>query len=259
MNKTAPNPIGTYFMIKNLLITSFFIFLFMPAHKIYAQNADQTDINVGKAPIVVELYTSQGCSSCPPADKILGQLAQHPRIFALSCHVTYWDYLGWKDTLAHPFCTDRQTGYRKVKNARNYYTPQMIINGNDEFPGHRSGKIKAAIERANNNPIKPISLSHKNKQTIVAGLPTLGARSNYTLWVFGYKKHHNENVQQGENRNRKLQSTNSIHMLESLGKWDGRQGMKRFDIGKTDDIDGLVVVAQINGYGPIAAAGRIEF
>lgn len=246
--------------MKNLLFSIFLTALattaFIPVTTL--AGSGKTDITVGKAPIVIELYTSQGCSSCPPAEKILGQLSAHPKIFALSCHVTYWDYLGWKDTFGNQSCTDRQLSFMKTRGKDSYYTPQMVVNGVDEFPGHRSNEIKSAIEKANKNPVAPISLSHKNRATIIAGLPYVPAQ-DYTLWVFGYQKAHDVDIRSGENKGKKLVSTNTVRMLESLGKWRGGQEMKRFDIGNTNDIDGVVVVAQKGGYGPIIASGRLEF
>lgn len=244
--------------MKNLLFVLSFFAVIYGLYNFHAATAANVDINVGKAPIVVELYTSQGCSSCPPAEKRLAQLSQHRRIFALSCHVTYWDYLGWKDTFGQQACTDRQLGIMKTRGKQNYYTPQMVINGVDEFPGHRSGQIKEAIEKAGKKPVKPISLSHQDRRTIIAMLPN-ARTDDYTLWVFGYQKPHSVEIKKGENRGRTLTSTNTVRMLDSIGRWHGKATMKRFDLGTTENIDGIVLLAQKNGYGPIIASGRLEF
>src|ERR1700732_4753488 len=82
-----------------------------------------------RGPSVVELFTSQGCSSCPPADRILGQLARDPKVLAISFPVDYWDYIGWKDTLATPSYTARQKAYASTSGKRQVYTPQVIVNG----------------------------------------------------------------------------------------------------------------------------------
>ena len=244
--------------MKNLLFISSLLALTFALYNFQTASANKIDIDIGKAPIVVELYTSQGCSSCPPAEKILGQLSKHRRIIALSCHVTYWDYLGWKDTFGNQACTDRQLAFQKTRGKGNYYTPQMIINGVDEFPGHRSSRIKKAIEKSKNNPVKPISLSHQNRETVIASLPN-AVQGDYTLWVFGYQKPHAVEVKKGENRGRTLTSTNTVRMLDSLGKWDGQHKMERFNLDQADNIDGIVILAQQNGYGPIIASGKLEF
>src|SRR5215831_3918591 len=93
---------------------------------------------------VIELFTSQGCSSCPPADQLVGQLAKDPSLVAMSLPIDYWDYLGWKDTLATPGHTARQRGYAQVRGDRAVYTPQVVVNG----VVHVQGSDKAAIDRA---------------------------------------------------------------------------------------------------------------
>src|SRR5277367_2010399 len=93
---------------------------------------------------VVELFTSQGCSSCPPADKIIGELAKDPSVIALSMPIDYWDYLGWKDTLADSRFSARQKAYSQVRGDREVYTPQVVVNGSE----HVVGSDRAAIERA---------------------------------------------------------------------------------------------------------------
>lgn len=227
-------------------------------HTIQSANADNLDIDVGKAPIFIELFTSQGCSSCPPAEKILGQLSNHRRIFTLSCHVTYWDYLGWTDTFAIPDCDKRQRNIMRTRGNKNYYTPQMVVNGADEFPGHRSGRIKKAIEKANKSPAAIISMSHQDTSVAIAMLPNV-IKDDYSLWVFGYRKPREVRVGNGENRGRKLISTNTVATISDLGSWDGKAGMKRFTIDGGSNIDGIVLIAQKDKYGPIVATGRIEF
>ncbi len=100
-------------------------------------------------PVVVELFTSQGCSSCPPADAILGDLAGRDDVIALALHVDYWDYIGWKDTFADPSYTKRQRAYARVAGARNIYTPQMVVGGMDHLVGVRPMELSDLIERHN--------------------------------------------------------------------------------------------------------------
>ncbi|MEM1316203.1 MAG: DUF1223 domain-containing protein, partial [Pseudomonadota bacterium] len=98
--------------------------------------------------VVVELFTSQGCSACPPADELLGELAQRDDVLALSLHVDYWDYLGWRDVFAHPMFTKRQKDYRASTGMRSVYTPQMIVHGAAALVGSRRGDVMAEIETA---------------------------------------------------------------------------------------------------------------
>src|SRR6266850_2215248 len=94
---------------------------------------------------VVELFTSQGCSSCPPADKIIGELSKDPNVIALSLPIDYWDYLGWKDTLADSRFSARQKAYSHVRGDRNLYTPQMVVNGSTHVIGSDRARIEGAI------------------------------------------------------------------------------------------------------------------
>src|SRR5689334_15138012 len=101
-----------------------------------------------KRPVIVELFTSQGCSSCPPADAYLKTLKEQPDVLALSYHVDYWDYLGWRDTLGGAEFSERQYDYAESRGDKNVYTPQMIINGGKDFVGSQRGLVSSAIAAA---------------------------------------------------------------------------------------------------------------
>src|SRR5437763_17082228 len=111
---------------------------------------------------VVELFTSQGCSSCPPADRLLGELAHDPAIVALSLPIDYWDYLGWKDTLANPRHAARQKAYSKVRGDHEVYTPQVVVNGSIHALGSDKSAIEMAIAKSRHNPetmVLPVNIS----------------------------------------------------------------------------------------------------
>jgi hypothetical protein len=209
-------------------------------------------------PVVVELYTAQGCVSCPPADAMLRQAVSHPSIIGLSCHVTYWDYLGWKDTQAHEFCNQRQFAYMPRFNLRNYYTPQMIVNGRQELVGHNKEKLRDAITATGQSPVLSLPLERKGKN-ILLQLPATGVQGDYTLWVFGYKTVHSENVQAGENKGKTTQSANTVVTLENAGTWQGEAGTRTLQMPRNADIDGIAVLAQQDAYGPVVAAGRLTW
>src|SRR5689334_7353524 len=101
-----------------------------------------------RRPVVVELFTSQGCNSCPPADAFLGELAARPDVLALSLHVDYWDYIGWKDPFAQRAYTERQRSYSRALNQRFVYTPQMVIDGTLQGVGSETATINKLIEKA---------------------------------------------------------------------------------------------------------------
>src|SRR5499427_7487148 len=120
---------------------------------------------------VVELFTSQGCSSCPPADKVIGELAKDPSVIALSLPIDYWDYLGWKDTLADARFSARQKAYSRVRGDREVYTPQAVVNGSTHVIGSDREGIESAIfdtTKANGVMSVPIVMSLSGKQLTVS-------------------------------------------------------------------------------------------
>lgn len=215
-------------------------------------------------PVVVELFTSQSCSSCPPADALLGELNKHPNIIAFSCHVTYWDHLDWRDTLSRKFCTERQRSYARHQGKRQVYTPQMVVNGEYEFVGNNKNEVMRYVSLASKT-VKPIKLSLKGT-TISATLPGLGPdASPQTLWLASYQASHTQAIPSGENRGKTITYTNSIATLQNVGTWDGRAKTltlprpagEAAPAGETEG-PGYALIAQPNGFGPIRAAGAFK-
>ena len=139
-----------------LTVLMFGLFLY-PQSSIAGSDLDQS-----KRLVVVELFTSQGCSSCPPADKFLTDLMARDDVLPLSLHVDYWDYIGWKDPFASPLFTNRQRQYASVMALRYVYTPQMVIQGVYQAVGSRRSEVLEMIEQAKAIVQVPISLSRKN-------------------------------------------------------------------------------------------------
>ena len=208
-------------------------------------------------PVVVELFTSQSCSSCPPADALLGELAKNNHnIIAFSCHVTYWDHLNWRDTLSRKFCTERQRAYAAHMGSRQVYTPQMVVNGTHGFVGSNRTDAQRYIS---SGAVLPIKLALNKNDTISATLPALpqGA-SPQTLWLIRYHDAHTQAIKSGENRGKTITYTNSIEAMNAVGVWDGRAQTFQFPApeGKAPN-PGYAVIAQPNGFGAISAAGRL--
>jgi hypothetical protein len=208
------------------------------------------------SPIVLELFTSQSCSSCPPADEILGELAEeNDNIIALSCHVTYWNHLHWKDTLSQEFCTERQRSYARSFNSKRVYTPQIVINGQHEMVGSRGRSITKAINKEQGK-LKTIDLEIQNKQLIIR-LPETPGNDSYALTLLTYGDDHTQNIPSGENRGRTISYTNPVSNIKSLGTWDGTGKTMDIDISDLKNVSGYVVLAQKNGVtGHIFAAGK---
>ncbi len=207
------------------------------------------------APIVVELFTSQGCSSCPPADKIFSKLVKNENIIALGCHVSYWNSDDFKDVLSQDFCDMRQHGYIGMKGATRIYTPQMIINGGLGFIGSHQGEVDYDLKMARDNPIKLIFIEINDQNIISFSLPNI-ENGSYRLWAYGYKNHVKQNIGGGENSGRYIDYANPVMSYTNLGSWQGVSGNQVFDMPDTD-IDGIAILAQEGGYGRIVAAGKL--
>jgi len=225
-----------------------------------SQSIHAQALSEAKTPIVLELFTSQSCSSCPPADKLLGQLAEeNENIIALSCHVTYWNHLHWKDTLSKDFCTKRQRQYVQSLNSRGPYTPQIVVNGHREMVGSRGGSVRRAIAADLKQPsIKPIELGLEGNHLNI-NLPSIAEASTYQLLLISHGDAHHQSIPSGENRGRTITYTNPVQNIISLGMWDGRPKNLDYDLSNTPKTTGYVVLAQKNGSaGKIVAAAQIK-
>jgi hypothetical protein len=178
---------------------------------------------------VVELFTSQGCSSCPPADKVIGELAKDPSVIALSMPIDYWDYLGWKDTLADSRFSARQKAYSLMRGDRDVYTPQVVINGS----AHVVGSDRAGIERAIGITRKtegvmslPVSMKLTADQITVsvAASNKAPAATHGEIWICSISKAVPISIARGENSGRDLTYYNVVRNVLKVGDWNGSAG-----------------------------------
>ena len=199
---------------------------------------------------VVELFTSQGCSSCPPADKIVGELAKDPNVIALSMPIDYWDYLGWKDTLADSRFSARQKAYSHVRGDRNLYTPQMIVNGSAQVIGSDRAAIEGAIKntsKAEGVMSVPVTMTLSGKQINVSveasKVPTAGRGE---VWICSVSKAVPISIGRGENRGRELTYYNVVRNLVKVGDWNGGAGSWTVPLENIsrDGVDAAVVYVQ---------------
>jgi hypothetical protein len=198
---------------------------------------------------VVELFTSQGCSSCPPADRLLGELARDPAIVAMSLPIDYWDYLGWKDTLANPRHTARQRGYARLRGDREVYTPQAVINGAVHALGSDKAAIDAAILATKADPSTlsvPVKLSLSADRLEVAISPASSAAADGEVWLCELAKAVPIAIARGENGGHTIVYHNVVRRWLRLGEWDGTE--HSFSVptaGFADNgIDALAVIVQ---------------
>ncbi|MDH5750535.1 MAG: DUF1223 domain-containing protein [Rhodospirillales bacterium] len=182
----------------------------------------------GQPLTVVELFTSQGCSSCPPADKFLNELSTRDDLLALSLHVDYWDYIGWKDPFSDAIFTRRQRDYSSRFNLKYVYTPQMVIQGQAQAVGSNRAEVKDAIREAKSIQQIPIDLGHagKNITVSIAAAPAKGSagimageKADVVLVVFD--RSHDTVIKRGENSGLKLTNSNVVRSLRKIATWNG--------------------------------------
>jgi hypothetical protein len=203
---------------------------------------------------VVELFTSQGCSSCPPADAFLGDLKTRDDLIVLSLPVDYWDYLGWKDTFGRPEHSERQYAYSRARGDRRVYTPQIIVNGGDHYVGsHRS-----AVGKAIGGTELPVDISIKSEDGSI-NITIAGADlqvGHTTVRLATYTSEAEVAIGRGENHGRTITYNNIVRSMRPIGMWKGETmtvSLPRDEIlGK--DIDGCAVIVQEDAEG---GPGRI--
>jgi hypothetical protein len=169
-------------------------------------------------PTVVELFTSQGCSSCPPADALLGELATRTDVIALGFHISYWDSLGWKDPFSSPQSTERQRAYARLFEDQ-VYTPQLVVGGTREVVGSRRAEVMAALREASHEPIAPVVFAADRHSVTIGPAATAGSAGQVVLVRFARKR--TTHVGAGENARRTAEDTNGVQALATLGTWQG--------------------------------------
>lgn len=209
-------------------------------------------------PVVVELFTSQGCSACPPADALLGELAGHDDVIALALHVDYWDYIGWQDTFAQPAFTARQYGYGHAAGSTVVYTPQMIVGGSDRVVGVRAMTISDLVQQHRALP-DPVGISvAAEADGFAVELRSIGAgpTGRMAVQVVTYSPYNEVHIAYGERAGTVSQHFNVVTSWQVVGEWDGQAPMRFRVIPQQDDPH--VVIVQQAGYGPILAAARLD-
>ncbi len=217
---------------------------------------------------VIELFTSQGCGKCPPADALLGRLSADPSLVTLTYAVDYWDYLGWKDTAARPEFTQRQRAYAEARGDRAVYTPQMVIDGR----AHAVGSDRDAIDRTvaslaekKSEPVVDVDVETTRDALVVrvADGPATSEPTRATVWLVRYDRRRTVPIGRGENSGKTVTYTHLVKALQPIGMWKGkalRIELPRQD-GAHESEEGCVVLLQAeteHGPGAILGARRVE-
>ena len=211
-----------------------------------------TPASADPRPVVIELFTSQGCSSCPPADALLGELARRAGVVALGFHISYWDRLGWKDPLSSPSSTARQKAYALRLTGGQVYTPQIVVEGTDEMVGSDRAAVLGAVREAKPEATAPVSFAEDRRSVAIGGGIGKGGigkggigrgdigRGDIVLVRFA--QHRTVHVGAGENTGRVADDFNGVESLTPLGTWEGSS--QSFPIEPPAAGEGLAVLVQ---------------
>lgn len=214
---------------------------------------------------LLELFTSQGCSSCPPADKLLAEYGGKTGVITLSFSVDYWNYLGWHDTLSSPENSERQRDYALARGDGRVYTPQVVVDG----IMHVNGSNEAAIEMAMRNASRrlkdvrvPVSMHAEGNSLVVdiGAAPETSDMREGTVWLAVAKDEETVAITRGENRGKKITYTHPVRELTPIGMWAGEKMTLHLPLKDLQTIGGdcLVAMVQVEGAGPVLGAAVYE-
>jgi hypothetical protein len=209
---------------------------------------------------VVELFTSQGCSSCPAADRVIGELAAEGRVIALSVPVDYWDYLGWKDTLAQHAHSLRQRGYAGARGDRQVYTPQVVVNGTTQVIGSDRAAIETACKSAAKATV-PVTLT-RNGDNVEFDIGA-GQGAPASVWLLAVAHTTPVEIGRGENHGRTVTYSNVVRSWQRVAEWTGSPIKSSVPLPELNakDADAIVILVQpgsIENPGPVRGASMIE-
>jgi len=216
-------------------------------------------------PVLLELFTSQGCSSCPPADALFDELRNKPGVITLSFSVDYWNYLGWHDTLSSPENSDRQRDYALSRGDGKVYTPQVVVDGIKHVNGANEAAIEMAIrtaERRLKDVKVPMTMRAEGDSLVVeiSGAPEKSDMRQATVWLAVAKDKETVKITRGENRGETITYSHPVRELMPVGMWKGEPTTLRLPLKDLHGIGGdcLVSMLQVEGAGPILGAAMFE-
>jgi hypothetical protein len=209
-------------------------------------------------PVVLELFTSQGCYSYPPADSLLGELAKHENVVALGYHVTYWDRLGWLDPFGTKWGTERQYEYARSTGEGRVYTPQLVVDGAKDAVGSDERKVRALIQRAQatSKPAQP-TLGWTKDGKLTVSLPDAPEAAGAEIWLIHFDEKRHTDILRGENGGKRLAYHKVARERASLGRYKGRAQTIEAAVKPSDTEWGVAVLVQSRGPGRICGAATI--
>jgi hypothetical protein len=214
---------------------------------------------------VLELFTSQGCSSCPPADALLAELGKQPGLIALSYSVDYWNYLGWHDTLSSPANSERQREYARTRGDGSVYTPQMVVDGMLHVNGSNEAAIEMAVRNASGrlqDVRVPVAMHPENGTLLidVGAAPEASQQRSATVWLAIAKELETVSITRGENRGKRLSYYHPVRELTPIGMWKGEPMTLKLPLREFKLMGGdyLVALLQMENGGPILGAAQFD-
>ena len=208
-------------------------------------------------PVLLELFTSQGCSSCPAADEYLNTLADREDVIALALHVDYWDYIGWKDSFASPQFTKRQKAYARHAGRRSVYTPQMIVGGKEHVVGNHPMDVEELLAEHSSRPSPvTVALSRMGDRLTIEARAEPPLQEPVLVQVVRYRPSQEVMIRRGENAGRTIEYSNIVTEWKIIGEWDTREPLKT--TGQVTGDMPVVVVVQRRGPGEVLASARLR-
>lgn len=205
-------------------------------------------------PLVVELFTSEGCSSCPPADALLTDMVHGRRdVLPLAFHVTYWDYLGWRDPFSLSAATERQSAYATARRESGVFTPNLVVEGHRSVVGSDESAVNAAIAGARSG-IRDLAAVRLRRSGSGAQVEVTAGTGRASVVLVGFDPEHVTSVARGENRGRTLRESNVVRSVRTIGSWTGAP--LSVDVASLDGEDAAVLLQEPGGR--IVGAARLE-
>ena len=209
---------------------------------------------LARPPVVVELFTAQGCASCGEANAYLAKLAEREGVIALTFPVDYWDYLGWSDTFARPEFTARQKAYVERLELREPYTPQVVVDGHAQAGGLQTEKVDRLVAQAARAPVDPPDMAFIGPRRVDVGTGK-PPRGGAEVWMIRFDPREQDVlVRKGDNKGQTVQHRNVVREIERLGVWRGRPTAYRLPRVEEEGLETVVVVQAANGGRIVTAA-----
>ena len=246
------------------------LFITLPVHAasdaMPSKSSSVTKASKGQSKVLIELFTSQGCSSCPRADALLPTFIARKDVIAISMSVDYWDYLGWRDTFGQAKFTKRQHSYASQFGVGHVYTPQIVVDGRTHHNGADEDAIEAMIEKRlearAKNPAVALDVETKDGTLIISvgGMKKANPAKKATLWMALLSKEKRVKIRRGENRGEHLAYHNVVRKLTPIGHWSGEQMTVKLPKKHIEgrDVDGCVILLQDGDGGPIVSAVQMQ-